>query len=211
VALSLSLSLSLSQTETRTFFDVIHEIECGSPRAVAVVGGAFVEEHLTKVLRWRLVKERIKSNVDLQEEMFRPGGPIGDFGNKINLAYLMGLISKDAWKELNDIRLIRNRFAHNVENNNWNFDWIISRCNNLVLWEKIKIKVQKSDARNPKRMTLTLGNEIDEGEREFPVLNMIGIEHPLLANERYIASCRFYVAAFSVLIHMEHQGPAPLF
>jgi len=81
--------LSLSQTETRTFFDVIHEIECGSPRAVAVVGGAFVEEHLTKVLRWRLVKERIKSNVDLQEEMFRPGGPIGDFGNKIKAIFTL--------------------------------------------------------------------------------------------------------------------------
>lgn len=117
--------LTLSQTESRTFFDIIHEIEGGSPRAVAVVAGAFVEEHLTKVLRWRLVKERIKSNVDLQEEMFRPGGPLGDFGNKLNLAYLMGLISKDAWKELDDIRLIRNRFAHNVEINNWNFDWII--------------------------------------------------------------------------------------
>ncbi len=203
--------LTLSQTETRTFFDIIREIEDGSPRAVAVVAGAFVEEHLTKLIRWRMVRERIKSDVDLQGQMFRPGGPIGDFGTKINLAYLMGYISKDAWKELDTIRFIRNRFAHSVEINRWNIDWLMSRCNNLVLWEKIKIKIRRSDRDDPKKLALTLGPAIEEAEQKFPIIDMIEVTNSLLANERYVAACKFYVAAFSIVIHLKYQIQDPLF
>lgn len=89
--------------------------------------------------------------------------------------------------------------------------WIISRCNNLVLWEKIKIKFRRTDSKDPKTLTLTFGNDIDEGEQEFPVVNMIEVEHPLFANERYVAACRFYVAAFSLLIHIKHQIVEPVF
>ena len=199
--------ITLSQTETSTFFDIIREVEGGSPRAVAVVAGAFVEEHLTKLIRWRLIKERIKSDVDLQEQMFRPGGPLGDFGNKISLAYLMGFISKDAWKELDTIRLIRNSFAHKVEINRWNIQRISALCDNLVMWERIKIKLRRSDlnSRKLKNLTLIMGETIEEDEQEFPMINLTDKEPPLLANERYVAACKFYVAAFSIMIHEGHQ------
>ena len=137
--------LSLSELESRTFHDVITEIETGSPRAIAIVAGAFVEDHLTRVLRWRLVRSPIKSGVNLQDNMLRSGGALGDFGNKINLAYLIGLISKDAWKELDTIRLIRNRFAHQLEVNNFGVQQIEAWCDNLSLWEKIKIKIGRTD------------------------------------------------------------------
>ena len=150
-------------------------------------------------------------HLDLQDQMFRPAGPLGDFGNKINLAYLMGFISKDAWKELDTIRYIRNRFAHSVGINRWNIDWLKSRCNNLVLWEKLKIKIRRSDRDDPKELALTLGPTIEEDEQEFPMIDMIEVINPLLANERYVAACKFYVAAFSIVIHLKYQIQNPLF
>jgi len=201
--------ITLSQTETRTFFDIIREIEGGSPRAVAVVAAAFVEEHLTKLIRWRLIKEKIKSDVDLQKQIFRPGGPLGDFGNKISLAYLMGFITKEAWKELDIIRTVRNEFAHRVEINRWNIQSVSALCANLILWEKIKIKLRRSDAVKTGSLTLLMGRNIADDEQEFPMIDLTDKEPPLLANERYVAACKFYVAAFSIMIHEKYTIPNP--
>jgi hypothetical protein len=205
--------ITLSQTESRTFFDIIAEVEGGSPRAVAVVAGAFVEEHLTKLMRWRLVKEPIKSGVDPQNEMFRPGGPLGDFSNKLKLAYLMGLVSKDAYKELDAIRTIRNEFAHKVEINRWNVQRISALCENLVIWERIKIKLRRLEAGPGKlrNLRLEMGDSLEEGEQEIPMIDLIDKEPPLPANERYVAACKFYVAAFSIMINEGYQIRDPLF
>ena len=156
--------LTLSQTESRVFHGVIHEIEGGSPRAAAIVGGASVEEHLTKLLRWRMIKERIKSGIDLQDKVFHPSGPLGDFGNKLNLAYLLGFISKDAWKELDTIRLIRNKFAHYPEINRWDIKDIINRCDKLTMWERVKIKfhIPKGE-----KMSITMGTSIEEATSNY--------------------------------------------
>jgi hypothetical protein len=75
----------------------------GSHRATAVVGGAFVEEHLTHVLKSRMVKD-----AKVSDEMFAPSRAFGDFGAKVDLGYLIGLYSKRAHKELTTIRRIRN-------------------------------------------------------------------------------------------------------
>ena len=202
--------LSLSELESRTFHDVITEIETGSPRAIAIVAGAFVEDHLTRVLRWRLVRSPIKSGVNLQDNMLRSGGALGDFGNKINLAYLIGLISKDAWKELDTIRLIRNRFAHQLEVNNFGVQQIEAWCDNLSLWEKIKIKIGRTDeSGKPQSLRLVMGPDIEEQEQAFPLVDFITPGSTILANERYIAACKFYIAAFSIIIHEKRPTPTP--
>jgi hypothetical protein len=195
--------------ETRTLFDLTREIEGGSPRAVAVVAAAFVEEHLTKLIRSRLIKDKIKSKVDPHKEMFRPGGPLGDFGNKNSLDYLMGFITKVAWQELDIIRKVRNEFAHKVEVNRWNIQNVSTLCASLVLWERLKIKLRRSDTAKSGALTLLMGENVADDEQEFPMIDLIDKEPPLLANERYVAACKFYVAAFSIMIHEEYTIPTP--
>jgi hypothetical protein len=100
----------------------------GPHRATAVVGGAFVEEHLTHVLKSRMVKD-----AKVAHEMFAPGRACGDFGAKVNLGYLIRLYSKRAHKELTTIRLIRNHFAHQIKLNSFDRDDIRDLCQNLTL------------------------------------------------------------------------------
>jgi hypothetical protein len=67
------------------------------------------------------------------EERFAPGRTFGNFGAKIDLGYLIGVYSKQAYKELTTIRRIRNDFAHQLEVNSFDRDDMRDRCRNLVL------------------------------------------------------------------------------
>ena len=91
------------------FRQVKEEME-GSHRATTVVGSVFVEEHLTLLLKSRMVKDE-----KVTKERFAPGRAFGDFGAKVGLGYLIGLYTKGAHKELTTIRRIRNDFAHRFE------------------------------------------------------------------------------------------------
>jgi hypothetical protein len=71
---SKSLDEKLSAEEIRAFYD--HSSE----RAMAIMLGAIVENHLTALLRLLMRREKT-----LADEMFNPSGPLGPFGTKIRL------------------------------------------------------------------------------------------------------------------------------
>ena len=191
--------ITLSEFESKTLSQIMDEIKGGSPRAVAVVAGAFVEDHLTRLIRHRLVKEAIKSGETPLDQVLRPGGPLGDFGNKISLAYIMGLISAEAWKELDAIRFIRNGFAHKLDTNSFAIDRISSRCQNLTLRKSIKIKLKAPEKDRPLRFVVSVGKELDIGEQE---LDLLKIDEPSSPQELYVAACQFYIAMFAIIIDL---------
>jgi DNA-binding MltR family transcriptional regulator len=90
--------------------EAIKEIETSTDRAAAIVAVAFVEDHLTSALR-----RRFHQDEKVLDEMFRESGPLGTFGAKTQLAYLVGMFSSRVASDLNYLRKIRNKFAHNVE------------------------------------------------------------------------------------------------
>src|SRR5262245_14762304 len=90
--------------ENKNFKEAIKEIDkTKSDRAAAIVAATFVEDHLTRLLR-----RNLEQDDKLLDQLIRPGGPLGDFGVKIDLGHLMGLYSKPAWKELDTIKRVRN-------------------------------------------------------------------------------------------------------
>src|SRR5260221_7208201 len=99
---------------TQTLLRQVKDEMDGSDRAVAVVGGAFVEEQLTLLLKSRMVK-----NEKVTKEIFGRGRAFSDFGAKVDFGYLNGLYSGRAYKELNTIIRIRNDFAHQLELNSF--------------------------------------------------------------------------------------------
>jgi hypothetical protein len=169
----------------------------GSDRANAVVGGAFVELHLTYFLKSRMVKDR-----KVTEEMFRPGRAFGDFGAKVDLGYLIGVYSKRAHKELITIKRIRNNFAHQFDLNSFERDDIRDHCQNLTLSQSKKIVITTNG--------LTLGELKVEQEEEIPWSDFGFETCPPSPRERFATACRFYVAAFSVLSNQSHPIQEPL-
>lgn len=81
--------LTLQTSEGEGFYDVLEEIKDGSDRATAIVAASFVEDHLTRMLKQRLVQEAVNKVRNPIQDMFKGGGPLGDFSNKIDLAYLL--------------------------------------------------------------------------------------------------------------------------
>jgi hypothetical protein len=169
----------------------------GSDRANAVVGGAFVELHLTHFLKSRMVKDR-----KVTEEMFGPGRAFGDFGAKVDLGYLIGVYSKRAHKELITIRRIRNNFAHQFDLNSFDREDIRDHCQNLTLSQSKKIVMTTNG--------LTLGELKVEREEEIPWSDFAFETCPPSPRERFATACRFYVAAFSVLSNQSHPIQEPL-
>jgi DNA-binding MltR family transcriptional regulator len=88
--------------------DLLKEVEGISDRAGAIVLSALVEDHLITLLKASLHQEEV-----IIKEMFNGTGPLAAFSTKIKLAFLIGLISEKALKNLDYIRKIRNAFAHN--------------------------------------------------------------------------------------------------
>lgn len=61
-----------------------------------------------------LIKSRMIDDNDAKEWMFNDVGPLGNFGIRIRIAYLMGIITHETREELITISKIRNTFAHNI-------------------------------------------------------------------------------------------------
>jgi hypothetical protein len=163
-----------------------------SHRATAVVGATFVEEHLTYALQSRMV-----SDEGVIEERFAPGRVFGDFGAKIDLGYLIRVYSKQAHKELNTIRRIRNDFAHQLEVNSFDRDDMRDRCRNLVLSQAKIVKAIRGD--DGCSIVLILGERKKEREEEIPFSDFSFEKSPPSPRDIFATACKFYVAAFSIL------------
>lgn len=111
---------------------VLQEIgETNNDRSAAIVCAPFVEERLADKLRSLLIKD-----AEIQESLFRPSGPVGSFGVKIDLGYLMGIYNRDMWKQLTAIKRIRNKFAYSLSHMGFGSQKIRDNCKLLTISER---------------------------------------------------------------------------
>lgn len=97
------LDSKLNEDERAAFYD--HSSE----RAMAIVLGTIVENHLTRLLRLLMLRDE-----DIARELFHPSGPIGPFGTKIRLAYMLRIIEPELYRDIIVVNRIRNKFAHDL-------------------------------------------------------------------------------------------------
>lgn len=92
----------------------LHELIEGqhSDRIVAVVGGAMLDDSLRRTLEQRLRPKSGKT--DINDTLFRPGGPLGNLAPKIDLAHQLYVLDRPQWHALHGLGAIRNMFAHNL-------------------------------------------------------------------------------------------------
>jgi hypothetical protein len=73
---------------SKTIQEAIQQIERNSDRGVAIIAAVMLEEHITNA-----IKRRWRDSHATVGRMLRVDGPLGNFGPKIDLVFLMGLIS----------------------------------------------------------------------------------------------------------------------
>jgi DNA-binding MltR family transcriptional regulator len=112
----------------------------GSDRAVGIVIASIVEVHLTTLIKGSLIKDSVSINGEAVDSlMFRSSGPLGSFSAKIRLAYLLGLISEECFRDLENMKNIRNQFAHHLEIGSFDVPTIADKCKNFKLVERYVI------------------------------------------------------------------------
>lgn len=111
------------------------QLEHDSDRAAGVVAGTFVEQRLTELLRSRWPKTPLATKLD--EKLTHSSSPLGSFSVKIDVAHLFGLITETARNELQQMKEIRNRFAHRLDISSFTHQEISSRCSNLNLFTTV--------------------------------------------------------------------------
>jgi len=90
-------------------FHRLFNVEGKDERAIAILGGTFLEmalEHLLHAFFPEGEKE--------VKKLFEYNQPLGNFSGKISLSYCLGLIDKMIKDDLNLVRKIRNKFAHDL-------------------------------------------------------------------------------------------------
>ena len=109
------------------FFPFLNQLNDESSRGKAIISGSYLDDLLSNIIASFLI---VGSSSKRLLEGYSP--PIGSFSARIDMAYSLGLIKEKEKHELDLIRKIRNRFAHDV---NCNFDdpKIIDWCKNLQM------------------------------------------------------------------------------
>ena len=104
----------------------------GDDRAIVLIGGSYLDivlEHILLAFFPEIDKEVIR--------LVQYDQPLGSFGNKVRMAYCLGLIEKIVKDDLKLIGKIRNRFTHDLYASFEDQD-IISWCKELK-WHKMSM------------------------------------------------------------------------
>ena len=117
-----------------TFIDEIHG---KSDRAIAIVGAAFLDTHISQLLENFFIDDYDEVRSLLDEDR-----PIGNFGTRIRLAYALGLISKEERDDLWSILQIREFFTREMGEVKFTDDPLREWCYWLRLPRKILLSGQ---------------------------------------------------------------------
>jgi len=111
-------------------FNTLRELKRSNDRSLAIVGAALVESLLANLIKSYLIDDESKVDIFINH----------DFFSKIQLAYFLGLISKDEHNDFNCIREIRNLFAHELSVSDLNNDDVKSKSQHFIIARKMNYK-----------------------------------------------------------------------
>ena len=104
--------------------------------------------------------------------MFRSSAPLNTFSAKINMAYLIGLCSKETCKEMHTIRDIRNEFAHKGMTRNFESQCVKDLANNLTFGKRFGVTIQQLERKRWRAgrrsgLPIRTGRQAQNSEREL--------------------------------------------
>jgi len=115
----------------------IENLKNESDRGVVLISAELINNCLTSLFEKYLIL-----NKDLREGILENSlAPLHTFSNKIKMAYSLGLIDKEQYKNLEYVRKIRNKFAHRIFDASFEDDKIIVWCK--------KIKIPRISGNDP--------------------------------------------------------------
>lgn len=134
--------------------DLVEKFNTESDRAAGVLAAAYLDAFLEDILRGVLLPG---SRTD---EMFEGQGPLRSFGSRIALAHALGVSTDEVSREMDLIRKIRNHFAHNLWEAQFDAQPVSQWCAELRLMDNIMDKdgnIGKPNSSPRERYLLSVG------------------------------------------------------
>lgn len=94
------------EPELKTFSEFLDYFQNESNRGVALTAAAYLDERLHEILKNFFVNKKES------KQLINGHAPLGSFYSRTLACYSLGLIEKNEFEELNIIRKVRNEFAH---------------------------------------------------------------------------------------------------
>jgi hypothetical protein len=120
------------QMPEETDFPIIAEIMGERDRAAAIIAAGFLDGKLTEA-----IKACLRADEDTANRLFRPTGPLGAFGNKALIGYMLKLYRKETREDFRLIGEIRNCFGHVAEPMTFATPYVLERCEKLTLVKRV--------------------------------------------------------------------------
>jgi DNA-binding MltR family transcriptional regulator len=102
--------MDIDEIGAEFILEMDREFHNSPDRVIAIVGAAYLDAMLDRLFRAMLIDAS-----DEVEKLLRPDGPIGSNGSRCQLAFCLGLITRDQRDDLRQVAKIRNRFAHDFK------------------------------------------------------------------------------------------------
>lgn len=106
----------------KEFEKLIDQLLAETPRAVAIVGCAYLDNILNETLKAFLIEDK---------KLFKDFIDRLTFERRIIMCYLLGIIGRQARDELKIINKIRGWFAHDVDLNSFDIESVVTECEKL--------------------------------------------------------------------------------
>ena len=103
-----------------------------SDRTAAIVATALMEDKLGDAIRARLLQDK-----DTLNKLFKPTGAIGSLGTKADLAFLLGIFSKETRDDIAVAAGIRNKFAHWSTSTHFEIKDIRKACEEITFLRRL--------------------------------------------------------------------------
>ena len=103
-----------------------HEFRLKSDRDSGLMAAAYLDEALKGMLASYMVNDK-----RLIKDLFNGQGPLATFSSRINIAFALGKLSKEAKNDLHIIGKIRNEFARVSDSIDFETETIKKRCKEL--------------------------------------------------------------------------------
>jgi DNA-binding MltR family transcriptional regulator len=148
-----------------------------SDRASGLMSAAFLEDYLSRLIGSFMVDDK-----KVKHDIFSHNGPLGTFSSKIDMAFMLGLISNNTKRDLHLLRKIRNEFAHSAKPLEFTNSAINSRCGELSCAEHIpktatpRTLFNRSMMVACQEMALTLINLKHIDEKQDKIVPNIGLQ-----------------------------------
>jgi len=149
--------------ESNDFQGFLEEFQKENDRGAAIIGAAFLDEHLKQLLANFMVDDPNEG-----KDLVSDTSPLGSFGARIRATYCLGLISREYFESLKLIKDVRNAFAHQLHGRTFDDKDVADACKKLQALQPLKSRFTQT----PRQMFVTSAIFVlmDIGVRALTVL-----------------------------------------